>query len=66
MSELACLCADNLTKTMSSALPLSISGCGWRVCGFFLSEDKGEKHVFMQKVSFSVRGREISFQFIFE
>ncbi len=34
MSEPACLCTDNLTNTMRSALPLSIYGCGWSVRGF--------------------------------
>lgn len=34
MSKQACLCADNLTNTMRSALPLSIYGCGWNAGGF--------------------------------
>ena len=45
MSELSCLCADDLTNSVRSAVPLSVFGCGWNVCVF--SEKSGKITVFL-------------------
>lgn len=49
MSEPARLCTDNLTKTMWSALPLSIYGCGWNVGGF-LSKVREDESFSLQEI----------------